>query len=245
MKFNKKNIYLLCRSYLLAVTVVSMPLFTLAQPKKNDFLLGGSLSVYNDNGRTPQNREVSNTRFTGFNFEPSISFFVSKRLAIGFSSLIDYEGSSYTYKLALINDSINRTFTFKQNFYTLSYSFGLNGSYFLPLGNNFYFKNTVDWQWGNIVRGDKIATFFSVDKPQQDRINFMNLRYLASLTYFMKPQLSVSFGINPISYSFEMNKRVRSNQADVFDRSHKFGLQTNATGFFIILNYLIIADENN
>lgn len=245
MKFDKKIIYRLSRPYILAIGLLLISYTSFAQPKTNDFLLGGSLSIFNDNGKTPQNQEVTNATFTGFTFEPSISFFVSKRIAVGFSSLIDYEGSEYTYKLAILNDSVDKTISFKSNTYSLSYSFGINGSYFLPLGNNFYFKNTLDCQWGNKVTGDKVATFFSVDKPQQDRINFINARYLASLTYFMKPQLSVSFGINPISYKLETNKKVRTNQADVYNREHKFGLQTNATGFFITLNYLIISDDSN
>lgn len=210
-----------------------------AQPRSGDFLLEGRLSFYKDNISPAQNDEVTGLTYTGFTFAPSFGFFANKRLAFGMSTLIDYEA---TTRKSVLYDTAFRGINFTTRDFELNMAFGGFVSYFIPLGKNMFFRNTVDVQRGTLVRGDRLNTLFEENKPQQDRMQFITVDYRASFTYFIKPHLPVSFGFSPLQYSYNFNSIIRFS-GDSERRTHKLDFRTSGRYFFVTLSYLIISDN--
>lgn len=226
----------------LTIFSVFTVLLVAAQPKSGDFLLGGSASFSRNRGETPDNAGAGVKTKTQFSFNPNVGIFFSKRFAGGFSTSFNYFSSANSY---VLRDSANNEFRTRDQYFNLTFGFGLFGSHYIPLKDKLYLVNTLDVKWGSYVEGDRLQSLLAENKPQQDRVNFLEMRHYLSLQYFMKPAVAVSIGFSPLIYTYRMNKSVRDNVPKNTISSHEFQFYGGARSLFISIHYLIISDNDN
>ena len=230
---NKRGLYVL-------LLVLFSAGFCHAQPKGGDFMLGGSIAFDRQRGSLPDDPSAGTTTLNYLNFAPKIGVFVSPRWQVGFATRIRYEGMANN---SILSDSLGNKYNFDFQSYTLRFSFGIHASFYCPLGKGLYWVSTIEPHWGTVTDGDKLSSLFSENKPQQDRRRFLTVDFSTGLQYFMRPNLSVSFGINPVNYTFEYQKTVLNNQPISKRNSNAVTFTNAAKGLFIGVNYLIISDN--
>ncbi len=211
-----------------------------AQPKSGDFLLGGSLSFNRQRGQLPGNSANGTLTENSFKFAPQIGVFFTPRIFGGFSTRVDYSSSTSSF---VVHDSMGQEYDIEQQSFLLKFSFGFYASYFYPINEKLFWVNTLEPHWGSINEGDKLSSLFSENKPQQERRKFLTLNYITGVQYFAKPNLSITAGITPFTYTYEYQKVVRDNTPISKQNKHTISFTNIARGFYIGVNFLIISDN--
>lgn len=212
----------------------------IAQPKSGDFLLGGSLSFNRQRGQLPDNPTNGTLTENSFKFAPQVGLFFTPRIFGGFSTRVDYASSTSSF---VKRDSAGNKFDIVQQSFKLKFSFGFYASYYYPINDKLFWVNTLEPHWGTINEGDRLASLFSENKPQQERRKFLTLNYITGVQYFAKPNLSIIAGINPFTYTYEYQKVVRDNTPISKQDKHTISFTNIARGFYIGVNFLIISDN--
>lgn len=203
-------------------------------------MLGGSISFNRQRGQLPDDPENGILTKNYFRLAPQIGIFATPRWEGGFFTSVEYNGESSSQTL---RDSIGRPITIESQGYELNFEFGFYVKHYFPIAPRFYWANSIQPLWGTNTQGDRLSALFETDKPQQSRMRFVSARWVTQLQYFANSKLSVSLGLNPLTYTYTYNTIVRNNQPDAKERGHKVSFNNVATGLFIGINYLIISDD--
>lgn len=228
------------RQLVLVLFLTLMGLAVVAQPKKGDFLLGGSLSFNRQRGQLPDNPTNGTLTENSFKFAPQIGLFFTPRIFGGFSTRVDYSSSTSSF---VTRDSAGRETDNIQQSFLLKFSFGFYASYYYPINKKLFWVNTLEPHWGTINEGDRLVSLFSESKPQQERRKFLTLNYITGIQYFAKPNLSITAGITPFTYTYEYQKVVRDNTPISKQDKHTISFTNIARGFYIGVNFLIISEN--
>lgn len=211
-----------------------------AQFKAGDFMLGGSLSFNRQKGQLPSEPTQGTETKSFFRLAPRVGVFISKRWEAGFFTMVEYNGESSNL---LLQDSTGKNFTIPSRKFQLDFEFGFYAKYYLPIRDRLYWANSIRPSWGTAATGDQLAGLFESGRPQQNRESFFAANWITELQYFIKPTLSVSFGIAPLSYRYTYNTVQRDNFSSTKERSHKVKISNIATGLFIGFNLLIVSED--
>jgi hypothetical protein len=211
-----------------------------AQPKAGDFLLGGNISFGKQRGQTPDNASEGITTQTTLKFKPNVGVFFSKRVLVGFGTNVDYYGNANRY---IVKDSLGKEYNIKDQYFELTFGFGLYTSYYYPLCKGLYWVNTLNVGWGTFTRGDKLSSLFNEDKPKQDKLKFVNTTISTGLQYFVRHNIAVGMSIEPLLLTYNYKKVVRDNMPISKQNDVRFQFSNIARGFSIGIRYLIIADN--
>lgn len=234
------NILKHLKKIFLALLLVSVSVSVSSQVKKGDFMLGGNLAFGRQKAQLPATASTGIDGQTTLRFAPRIGVFFTPRLLVGFGTNVNYTGTSDTYTL---QDSVGNSYRMKNQYYELELGMGLFTSYYLPLSDRLYWVNTVSVNWGSLIRGDKLSTLFSDDRPRQDRDRYVDGKISTGLQYFVLPHLSVSAGYQPFSITYNYQKTIRPNTPLSSRDRVIIDFSSVAKGFFIGVNYLIISDD--
>ncbi len=226
--------------FIVLVFFIGFSFFVEAQPKAGDFMLGGSLSFSRQRGQLPTDPTKGTETKSFFRLAPQVGIFLSKRWQAGFYSVVEYKGETFN---RIFQDTLGRTINIEEKGFKLDFEFGFYVQHLYPIRPRLYWVNGIQPSWGTSATGDQLAGLFETDKPQQNREQFISASWVTQLQYFVKPNLSVSFGINPVNYRYTYNTIVRSNVGDAKERGHKFEFNNVATGLFIGVNLLIISED--
>lgn len=231
---------LMLRQLVLVPFLMLIGFTAIAQPKSGDFLLGGNLSFNRHRGQLPDNSTNGTITENSFKFAPQIGVFITPRIFGGFSTHVDYSSSTSSF---VTRDSMGKEHDNMLQSFSLKFSFGFYASYYLPIHEKLFWVNTLEPHWGTINEGDRLASLFSENKPQQERRRFLTLNYITGIQYFAKPNLSITAGITPFTYTYEYQKVVRDNTPISKQNKHTISFTNIARGFYIGVNFLIISDN--
>ncbi len=213
---------------------------TSGQVKQGDFMLGGNLAFGRQKAQVPSNASSGTDAQTTLKFAPRVGVFFTQRLQIGFGTNVNYTGNSETYTQ---QDSAGNVFRSKLQYYELELGMGIFASYYYPISNRLFWVNTLNVNWGSFIRGDKLSTLFSDDKPRQNRDRYVGTRLSTGIQYFVLPHLSVSAGYQPLSLIYNYQKIIRPNTPVSRRDNVNIEFSSISSGFFIGVNYLIISDD--
>lgn len=203
-------------------------------------MLGGNLAFGRQKAQLPATASTGIDGQTTLKFAPRIGVFFTPRLLVGFGTNVNYYGASETYTL---QDSLGNSFRLKSQYYELELGMGLFSSYYFPISDRLYWVSTVNVNWGSLIRGDKLSSLFSDDRPRQDRARYVDGKISTGIQYFVLPHLSVSAGYQPFSITYNYQKIIRQNTPLSNSDRVAIDFSSVAKGFFIGVNYLIISDD--